>query len=123
MEFLGITGVEDLLQDEIRLTLESLMNAGIKIWMLTGDKVETAICIAISAGLKSRMHELFTIKKIEDEKEITQKLEQFHYMNNTVLVIDGSTLEVILRKEELKKLFYLASSKAPSVICCRCSPK
>jgi phospholipid-translocating ATPase len=91
--------------------------------MLTGDKVETAICIAISAGLKSRMHELFTIKKIEDEKEITQKLEQFHYMNNTVLVIDGSTLEVILRKEELRKLFYLASSKAPSVICCRCSPK
>jgi magnesium-transporting ATPase (P-type) len=31
MKFLGITGVEDLLQDEIRLTLESLMNAGIKI--------------------------------------------------------------------------------------------
>ncbi len=34
-------------------TIESLRNAGIKIWMLTGDKVETAKCIAISAGLKS----------------------------------------------------------------------
>ena len=35
-------------------TIESLSSAGIKVWMLTGDKVETAVCIGISAGLKSR---------------------------------------------------------------------
>ncbi len=39
MEFLGITGVEDLLQEDVCKTLESLRNAGIKIWMLTGDKI------------------------------------------------------------------------------------
>lgn len=39
MEFLGITGVEDKLQEDVCNTLESLRNAGIKIWMLTGDKV------------------------------------------------------------------------------------
>jgi len=33
--------------------LENLRNAGIKVWMLTGDKLETAICIAISSGLKA----------------------------------------------------------------------
>lgn len=53
MEFLGITGVEDKLQEDVCNTLESLRNAGIKIWMLTGDKVETATCIAISAGIMS----------------------------------------------------------------------
>ncbi len=42
MELLGLTGVEDMLQEDIYATLESLKNAGIQIWMLTGDKVETA---------------------------------------------------------------------------------
>lgn len=39
MELLGITGVEDKLQEDIRNTLESLRNAGINVWMITGDKV------------------------------------------------------------------------------------
>lgn len=54
MELLAITGVEDKLQDEVALTIESLRSAGIQVWMLTGDKVETATCIAISAGFKDR---------------------------------------------------------------------
>ena len=53
MEFLGITGVEDKLQEEVCQTLENIRNAGINVWMLTGDKIETAICIAISSGIKS----------------------------------------------------------------------
>jgi len=53
MEFLGITGVEDKLQEDVCQTLENARNGGINIWMLTGDKVETAICIAISSGIKS----------------------------------------------------------------------
>ncbi len=53
MELLGVTGVEDKLQVYVQQTLESLRSAGIKVWMLTGDKVETATCIAISAGLKA----------------------------------------------------------------------
>ena len=54
LELLGITGVEDKLQDDVKTTLEHLRNAGIKIWMLTGDKVETACSIAMSARLYSR---------------------------------------------------------------------
>jgi len=48
MELLGVTGVEDRLQDDVAVVIESLRNAGIQVWMLTGDKVETATCIAIS---------------------------------------------------------------------------
>lgn len=53
MELLCVTGVEDRLQDNVRPTLELLRNAGIKIWMLTGDKLETATCIAKSSRLIS----------------------------------------------------------------------
>jgi len=48
---LGITGVEDKLQDKVPETLEALRNAGIKIWVITGDKIETAISIGKSSNL------------------------------------------------------------------------
>ena len=51
MEYLCVTGVEDKLQDNVRLTIEKLRQAGIQVWMLTGDKVETAKCIALATGL------------------------------------------------------------------------
>ena len=47
MEFLCVTGVEDLLQDEVAITIDNLRNAGMKTWILTGDKVETETCISI----------------------------------------------------------------------------
>jgi phospholipid-translocating ATPase len=66
MDLVGITGVEDKLQDEVAITIEALRMGGVKIWMLTGDKVETAKCIAISAGLKSANQEIYEIRG-EDE--------------------------------------------------------
>lgn len=67
MEFLGITGVEDKLQEDVRLSIESLRNAGIQIWMLTGDKIETACCIAISTSLKTAKQEFFVIRDIKEK--------------------------------------------------------
>ena len=43
MTLLGLTGVEDKLQDDVAATLEMLGNAGVRVWMLTGDKV-SRIC-------------------------------------------------------------------------------
>ena len=54
LELLGFTSLEDKLQDEVESTLELLRDAGIKIWMLTGDKIETAMCIVISTKLVAR---------------------------------------------------------------------
>ena len=59
MEYLAVSGVEDKLQEEVQATIEALRFANIKIWMLTGDKVETAKCIAISAGIKSPTQEIY----------------------------------------------------------------
>jgi phospholipid-translocating ATPase len=42
MSFLGITGIEDKLQENLKPTIENIRSAGIKVWMITGDKMETA---------------------------------------------------------------------------------
>lgn len=120
MEFLSITGVEDKLQEDICDTLENLRNAGIQIWMLTGDKIETATCIAISAGLKAQQQEIFLMKELTDPVEIQAKLNQFGNMYDTVLVMDGITLSTAL--SECYNLFFDAATKAPAVVLCRCSP-
>lgn len=59
LKLLGLTGVEDRLQHDVTNTLETLKNAGIKIWMLTGDKAETAICIGRSCRLIDRAQTVF----------------------------------------------------------------
>ena len=46
----GAIGVEDKLQEEVKETLVSLGDAGIKVWILTGDKRETAVNISFSCG-------------------------------------------------------------------------
>lgn len=63
LELLGLTGVEDKLQEDVKSTLELLRNAGLKIWMLTGDKIETATCIAISSKLVYRNQYIHQIAK------------------------------------------------------------
>lgn len=63
LELLGLTGVEDRLQIDVKPTLELLRNAGIKIWMLTGDKIETATCIAISTELVARNQYIHQVAK------------------------------------------------------------
>ena len=63
MQLLGITGVEDKLQEDIAKCISQLRNAGINIWMITGDKVETAVCIAKTAGLKTPTQKEFVIKE------------------------------------------------------------
>ena len=81
MEFLGVTGVEDKLQDQVCITIESLRNAGIKFWMLTGDKVETAKCISIMAGMKPTNQDFFEIKGPIDTLSLQKKLMDFMNLN------------------------------------------
>eukprot|EP00357_Protocruzia_adherens_P031457 CAMPEP_0114996734 /NCGR_PEP_ID=MMETSP0216-20121206/14491_1 /TAXON_ID=223996 /ORGANISM="Protocruzia adherens, Strain Boccale" /LENGTH=1088 /DNA_ID=CAMNT_0002361003 /DNA_START=179 /DNA_END=3445 /DNA_ORIENTATION=+ len=121
MEFLAITGVEDKLQDDVGITLETLKNAGIKIWMLTGDKVETAQCVAISSRLRGKNQKMFTIKEMEyDPETIRSNMEDFANKSDAVLFIDGKSLQNALNYNE--KYFFDIACRAPAVVCCRCSP-
>ena len=53
LELIGSTAIEDRLQDDVPATIKFMKEAGIKLWVLTGDKMETAINIGVSAGLLS----------------------------------------------------------------------
>uniref|UniRef100_A0A8C6WT73 ATPase phospholipid transporting 9A (putative) n=1 Tax=Neogobius melanostomus TaxID=47308 RepID=A0A8C6WT73_9GOBI len=64
MELLCLTGVEDQLQTDVRPTLETLRNAGIKVWMLTGDKLETATCTAKNAHLITRSQDIHIFRPV-----------------------------------------------------------
>lgn len=120
MELLCITGVEDKLQDHVRPTLELLRNAGIKIWMLTGDKLETATCIAKSSRLVSRTQGLFVLKKVETRTDAHLELNAFRRRSDCALVVSGESLEVCLNYYQQE--FMELATAAPAVVCCRCSP-
>lgn len=57
MTYLGATFIEDELQRDVRSTITSLKDAGIKIWMITGDKKETAMSCAEDCGILQKGHE------------------------------------------------------------------
>ncbi|KAI9221330.1 aminophospholipid-transporting P-type ATPase [Blastocladiella britannica] len=120
LEILGLTGVEDKLQEDVRPTLESLRNAGIKVWMLTGDKVETATCIALSSKLVSRQHSIYTIAKVKTPHEAEEELSRLVHATDACLIIDGESLAVCL--EHCLSQFLTIATRLPAVVCCRCSP-
>lgn len=67
LSLIGATAIEDKLQDGVEETILSLKNAGIKVWVLTGDKIETAINIGYACGLlNSKMERII----IEDKSEL-----------------------------------------------------
>merc|ERR1712038_1988210 len=121
MKLLCVTGVEDKLQEGVRQTLETLRNAGIKVWMLTGDKLETATCIAKSSRLVSRTQNIHVFKPVSNRSEAHQELNAFRRKQDTALVIKGDSLEVCLEYYEHE--FMELVTACPAVVCCRCSPE
>ena len=51
LEIIGSTAIEDRLQDQVADSIQFMKKVGIKVWVLTGDKIETAMNIGVSAGL------------------------------------------------------------------------
>ncbi len=123
MEYLGVTGVEDKLQEDVLTTIETLRSAGIQVWMLTGDKIETAKCIAISTGLKSRYQEFLEIKDATNYESIEKSLQELdRKISKRLLLIDGQSLTFVLNDKLLEEYFFGIAKNAQSVCVCRCSP-
>uniref|UniRef100_A0A8C9VUT5 Phospholipid-transporting ATPase n=1 Tax=Scleropages formosus TaxID=113540 RepID=A0A8C9VUT5_SCLFO len=120
MELLCLTGVEDQLQADVRPTLEILRNAGIKVWMLTGDKLETATCTAKNAHLVTRNQDIHIFRPVTTRGEAHLELNAFRRKHDCALVISGDSLEVCLKFYEYE-LMELAC-QCPAVVCCRCAP-
>uniref|UniRef100_A0A663FGK6 Phospholipid-transporting ATPase n=1 Tax=Aquila chrysaetos chrysaetos TaxID=223781 RepID=A0A663FGK6_AQUCH len=61
LHLLGVTGIEDRLQDGVPETIANLRKAGLQIWVLTGDKQETAVNIAYACKLLDHDEEIITL--------------------------------------------------------------
>lgn len=131
---LGATAIEDKLQDGVPETINILQNAGIKIWVLTGDKQETAINIGMSCKLLSEDMNLLIINeetKQDTRLNLQEKLSaiqnnQFDIDEGTLdstlaLIIDGHSLGYAL-EPDLEDMFIQLGSRCKAVICCRVSP-
>ncbi|KAF4120671.1 phospholipid-translocating ATPase [Geosmithia morbida] len=129
LDLVGATAIEDKLQDGVPDTIDKLRRANIKVWMLTGDKRETAINIAHSARLCKPYSSIFILDAAAPtdlESSLRDVVEQLRRgegsIPHSVLVVDGQTLAAIDESESMSPLFYELVVLVSSVICCRASP-
>ncbi|XP_056411878.1 phospholipid-transporting ATPase VA isoform X3 [Hyla sarda] len=150
LHLLGATGIEDRLQEGVPETITRLRKAGLQIWVLTGDKQETAVNIGYSCKLLDHDDDLITLNA-ESMEACAALLDQcLHYVESKIpkdskersvwnadlgfadgttsakcpnlgLVIDGKTLAFALDTSQSDKFISLAQ-KCRSVLCCRSTP-
>lgn len=137
----GATAVEDKLQKGVPECIDKLAQAGLKIWVLTGDKMETAINIGFSCSLlRQGMKQIcITAAHVEgtsnDSKEAIKENITLQITNASqmiklekdphaafALIIDGKGLTYAL-EDDMKYQFLSLAVECASVICCRVSPK
>eukprot|EP00256_Glycine_max_P058155 XP_014626219.1 phospholipid-transporting ATPase 3 isoform X3 [Glycine max] len=146
---IGSTAIEDKLQEGVPACIETLQRAGIKIWVLTGDKIETAINIAYACNLINNEMKQFVIssetdaiREVEDrgdqveiarfiieevKRELKKCLEEaqssFQSLSGPklALVIDGKCLMYAL-DPSLRVMLLNLSLNCHAVVCCRVSP-
>ncbi|KAM0399711.1 hypothetical protein ACHAQC_002992 [Fusarium culmorum] len=124
-DLVGATAIEDKLQQGVPETIERLRKANIKIWMLTGDKRETAINIAHSARICRPGSDLYIldVSKGGLDSQLVALQEDLQAGSvHSVVVIDGQTLSAVEKSPELSAKFFKAMLQVDSVICCRASP-
>jgi len=146
---LGVTALEDKLQEGVPECISDLSKAGIKIWMLTGDKLETAENIGYATHLIAQDTKVFKVKteNIETTKAEYEKIAQeikgliakrngtlFETQGNHTtqrhnevfksfaLIIDGEAITYTFNNEKLKTLFLDLIPQFRTVICCRSTP-
>lgn len=126
LSLLGTTAIEDKLQEGVAESIEKIRRAGVRMWMLTGDKRETAINIGYSCKL---IHDYSTVVILTAKEDnmipkmnaVSQELDSGN-VAHCVLVVDGATLSLFESNPTLMSVFIELCTKTDSVICCRASP-
>lgn len=140
MELVGVTAVEDRIQQGVPETVDMLLRAGIKVWMLTGDNMETAINIGLACRLVDVSMTQFKLDSADDgvrPEVLLKRLDEFYTTVSRevakerkpgdfkyCLVIHGLVLYTIMGVEQvrLRQLFLALACSSCSVIACRLAP-
>nr|XP_058923242.1 phospholipid-transporting ATPase VD isoform X2 [Kogia breviceps] len=147
LTLLGATGIEDRLQEGVPESIEALHKAGIKIWMLTGDKQETAVNIAYACKLLEPDDKLFIfntesknacemlmdtiLKELQKKNPVSPEQASSEALHQPPappdsglragLIINGKTLEFALQ-ESLQRQFLELAARCHAVVCCQATP-
>ena len=72
---LGVSALEDKLQEKVKTDIEDFIEAGINFWMITGDKMDTAETIGYSCGIISEDSEVYKIRDNKNVDSVIQEME------------------------------------------------
>lgn len=136
LTLLGATGVEDKLQEGVPQCIKDLRRAGIKIWVLTGDKLETAINIGYASHLLDNKMHLWTLRgpctaagaddnTLQELDDISLQIKDALAkgdMTEHALIIEGSALTCLFEKPERRERLLHLALLCKGVVCCRVSP-
>uniref|UniRef100_K3WLK8 Phospholipid-transporting ATPase n=1 Tax=Globisporangium ultimum (strain ATCC 200006 / CBS 805.95 / DAOM BR144) TaxID=431595 RepID=K3WLK8_GLOUD len=122
LTLIGSSAVEDKLQEGVPETISLFQKAGIKIWVLTGDKLETSVemgklCRVVTPGMRE------IILRGSTREEMSQRLDTAlrEAKDNQALIIDGSSLTYALMPAN-RECFLSLALRSATVIVCRTSP-
>uniref|UniRef100_A0A8C4NQQ4 Phospholipid-transporting ATPase n=1 Tax=Dicentrarchus labrax TaxID=13489 RepID=A0A8C4NQQ4_DICLA len=134
LSLLGATGIEDRLQESVPDTIVALREAGIQVWVLTGDKPETAVNIGYACRLLEdedlviNMSTVFQLTctsildcTLEEVRRYSEDPRNVDTTQDISLVIDGRTLTMAL-SSDLQDRFVDLAKRCRSVLCCRVTP-
>ena len=142
---IGTTIVEDKLQENVPETIRNLRLSNIKVWMLTGDKMNTAYNIGLSCNLINKDLKIFSICGIEVKKnenlqiinkeerdkvimDFSKEFQKFKGQFDSLekpqfgILVDEKALLTINDDELIQHIFLEIAKDAVAVICCRVSP-
>ena len=132
LKLIGSTAIEDKLQEGVPASIEMLRACGINVWVLTGDKQETAINIGFACALLHNDMGLFEFDEGATAERITEQLQDFARQAANIqpgkdqgVIVQGAALTHITSETAPptnSELFLEVTKKCKAVICCRVSP-
>ncbi|KAM8744847.1 phospholipid-transporting ATPase IC [Acanthopagrus schlegelii] len=136
LQLLGVTAIEDRLQEGVPETIALLQQAGIKVWVLTGDKKETAVNIGYSCKLldpETRLLEWQELREILQSPDPGVSFSKARQMDlwvvdkeragaKTAMVLSGPELAEFDQRPEWRSTFMRLAEQCHSVLCCRVTP-
>ncbi|XP_053992923.1 guanylate cyclase alpha-like isoform X2 [Hylaeus volcanicus] len=140
LQYLGMTGAREKLKADVPQTIEMFNEAGLRIWMVTGDNLYNSIHVGYSSKIIPDNSLIFngdvvmkpSLKGIYHVtlKKISKIFEEFRYMRLSTkrhqaiaFVISGSSISLYLQYTEFLSFFLLMTCSSDAVICARVTPQ